>query len=197
MFDNPIFWIVAIWWLLSTFLGGKARRRRAQRARAMAQQQLAVDEEGAQAEGTLEETYIPSPPPAAELDAEPPPEEAPASVPLFQRSIMREPSLEDFLRGMGISRGPVVDEYPPEEDFVEPEEEPLPIPEPVAAVEAPAEEIHAADRGAYAIREISRRTQQSFPLLSPESLARWTPLQQIVVLKEVLDAPRALRRGIR
>ena len=119
----------------------------------------------------LEEPYSPDPPPAPEREAESPPEGAPAPVPLFQRQIAREPSLEDFLRGLGMAGGREVDDDPPEEDFLEPEEEPLPSPEPVVAEEAPVEVIRPADAGAYAIKAISSRTQQSFPLLSQKSLA--------------------------
>jgi hypothetical protein len=41
------------------------------------------------------------------------------------------------------------------------------------------------------------RPRRSYPLLAETTLARLTPLQQVVVFKEILDRPRAQRRSVR
>lgn len=202
MFDNPIFWIVAIWWLLSTVLGRKARKKRAQ-ARQAAQQRAYEAEQSAVATDIAADIPVdPGPEPRYVEPDQPEPEfegPRPSEPPPLLR---REPSLEDFLRGLGLGGQPAPQVMQPEFDEAEPaaqpepEPEPPPVPEEVrprhTAMSAPSP---SAD--AYSTAGRASRSLTEYPLLGRNVLAELTPLQQAVVLREVLDAPRALRRGIR
>ena len=202
MFDNPIFWIVAIWWLLSRVLGGKARKKRAQARQAAQQRAFEAEQSAVATDIAADIPVVPGPePPQAEPERPEPGFEAPqpsAPPPLLRR----EPSLEDFLRGLGLGRQPAPQVMQPEFDEAEPavqpepEPEPPPVPEPVRPRHA-AVSAHSAAADAYSIADRPSRSLAECPLVGRNVLAALTPLQQVVVLREVLDAPRSLRRGIR
>ena len=202
MFDNPIFWIVAIWWLLSRVLGGKARKKRAL-ARQAAQRRAYEAEQSAVATDIAADISVePGPEPLSVEPERPEPGfEAPqpsAAPPVLRR----EPSLEDFLRGLGLGRQPAPQVMQPEFDEAEPaaqpEPEPQPPPEPAQLRPRPtAMPAHSVSAAAYEIADVAPRSHWEYPLLGRSLLAELTPLQQAVVLREVLDAPRGLRRGIR
>ena len=202
MFDNPIFWIVAIWWILSTLLGSKARRRRrALRAQLEAPQEASVEQATAPEEAPWEVEPGHAPTGAIAVEGEPLETEPEAPAPPAPPLLRREPSLEDFLRGLGLAKPTLAEQPPadlgPAEPAVVPVPEPEPPPRPTATPSPKHKAARPADRDAYAIQSVSTRAMGEFPLLGSEKLSRLTPLQQAVVLKEVLDAPRALRRRIR
>lgn len=217
-FDSPLFWIIVVWWLLSMLLGAKARRRRAMQARLTGTAgqaraaQPAVPFGGPRPEGELAFPPGRERPTEVEvegemLEAQPPaPAPEPQEYPDRTRPSARlrtgpaPPTrpvspLEDLFRKLGVAEELVPGVLRPEEEEAplteeleitttpEPVEEP-PTPSPVEPPPARAKEYIPAP---------SRR----YPLLAETTLVRLTPLQRVVVLKELLDHPRAQRRAIR
>ncbi len=190
MFDNPIFWIVVIWWLLTTFLGSKARRKR--RAQAPPPERRTSPLPGPAREGE-EQGYVGE----VESDAEEL-EPEPAMPPMpFRSRVSPAIPLEQLWRGLGIEpeamrfRGlagqeeEVVEVAPPS---------PGPDPEPV---DLPAPHSTRAPERVTVETSAAPTAHRRHGLTISQAVAGLTPLQQAVVLKEILDRPRALRRGIR
>ncbi len=211
-FESPLFWIIVVWWLLSVLLGRKARQRRAMQAQSASPDQpvapfgvpqpeeepalspgparfggIEVDEEVLEAEPS---TSIPEP---REYPDRPLP--APPTRPVSP--------LESLFRGLGITEDMVPAALRPDreallseepeaafalEPEVSPEEEYPEVPPEPPPVKAPP---------ARAKEYIPAPGRRRSPLLAGTTLGRLTPLQQAMVLKEVLDRPRAQRRAIR
>ena len=211
IFESPLFWIIVVWFLLTTLLGGKARRRRAAQAAPPDQPPapFGVERpEGEPAVSPLGERPAEIEVEAEALEAQPPiaapePQEYPGRTrPSTRlRTGPAPPSrpvspLEDLFRKLGVAEElvpgvlrPEAGEAPLTEELEitttpEPVEEP-PMPPPVEPPPARVKEY------------ISPPPRRHSPLLAETTLARLTPLQQAVVLKELLDRPRAQRRAIR
>lgn len=192
-FDSPLFWIVVIWWLLSTFLGAKARKRRAlQRLTELEGEEDAGQPMGVELEEEVPESVTQPISPAVEYrDRTTPGPPRKAAIP--------KPPLQQLARSLGIPKEFIPsgileeDEEPlPEIAATEPENQPEketvdPAPS-LSAMQGPAD-VHEVEKADEAVHGISHLNKSVFPSL--------TPLQQAIVLKEVLDRPRALRRGIR
>ncbi len=211
IFESPLFWIIVVWFLLTTLLGGKARRRRAAQAAPPDQPPAPFGVE--QPEG--EPAVSPGQERPAEIKVEaevleaqpltsaPEPQEYPGRTrPSTRlRTGPAPPSrpvspLEDLFRKLGVAEDlvpgvlrPEAGEAPLTEELEitttpEPVEEP-PMPPPVEPPPARVKEY------------VLPRPYRRYPLLAETTLARLTPLQRVVVLKELLDRPRAQRRAIR
>ncbi len=189
MFDNPIFWIVVIWWLLTTFLGGKARRKRRSQRSQQRQSPPAGSKFGAptrpaqpqEEPGSFTEAEFE----AEEVEPEysPPPQPTPFFGPTKPVT-----SLEDLWQRLGrITQEEAPLEVIPDEPIVVEPIPPPPDPVPVPDVPAPA---------VTSFWDASSPDQEDDDRLN-RAVASLTPLQQAVVLNEILDRPRALRRGIR
>lgn len=169
MFDSPLFWIALIWWLLSAVAGHKKRKRQAQSPKP---------------EVVLDEPVV-----LFDDEYEPPAEQPPAAPQYFEQPITPEqvpsaeppPSLADLLQRLGI-----VPKQSLEPVFVPEEVVPEPEPPQAPAEEVPVEEVPAvrADIPRYVRREKS-------PL---DRFDRLPALQRAIILKELLDRPKALRR---
>lgn len=188
MFDNPIIWIVVVWWLFTTFLGAKARRRRRARASSPEPRMSPLPEP---ARGREEPVYVGE----VESDAEEM-EREPALPPTPVRPRIKPAiSMKQLWRGLGIEPEVVqFRELADQEAEVVEEAPPIPEPAPVAVAppqptKVPERVIHEPSAPPTAHRRHGRTISQV--------VAGLTPLQQAVVLKEILDRPRALRRGIR
>jgi len=188
LFDNPIFWIVAIWWLLTTLLGSKARRKR--RARATPPEPRMSPLPGP-AHEREEPVYVGEVKPDEEEMEQEPALPPPPVRPIVKPAI----SLEQLWRGLGIE--PEVVQF---RGLADQEEEVIgvapPIPEPAPVAVAPPQPTKVPER---VIHEPSAppTAHRRHGLTISQAVAGLTPLQQAVVLKEILDRPRALRRGIR
>ncbi|MFC1747084.1 hypothetical protein ACFLZR_01995 [Candidatus Neomarinimicrobiota bacterium] len=118
-FDNPIFWVVAIWWLISALFGSKARRQRMQKMREAAlnksgeMETNGENEESAEVWPTTEpaatsvEQRLPEMDPAAARQAEPPRKAPfqPASKPVipgWAASKQAIPLMQNIWRELGI-----------------------------------------------------------------------------------------------
>jgi hypothetical protein len=211
-FDSPLFWIVVIWWLLSTFLGAKARKRRAA-ARILSESEPEPpsapepeelrfgreDEDLVEPVGIEPEEELPEPvmqpiPPSGESPAQArpgPPTKAP----------IPKPPLEQLVRSLGIPKEfipsgilPVEEEPLPEveAEIAEPEGQPEEEMMSISTTPPVPEALYGAEEARVTLKTadgITRLYESVFPSL--------TPIQQAIVLKEVLDRPRALRRDIR
>ena len=186
--DNPIIWIVAIWWLLTTFLGAKARRKRRAKATPPESQISPVPGPGRKWEEPSDIGEVE--PDAEEMEREP------ALPPTPVRSSVGPAlSMEKIWRGLGIEPE-VVQFRRPADDEVEvvevaspaPESEPVKLAAP-QPTRVPERAVHDTSAPPTAHRRGGHTIIQAVDGL--------TPLQQAVVLKEILDRPRALRRGIR
>jgi hypothetical protein len=214
-FDSPLFWIVVIWWLLSTFLGAKARKRRAA-ARILSEPETEPtsapepeelrfgredeeDEDLVQPVGIEPEEEFPEPAtqpisPSGEyvdrVKAGPP-----------RKPPVPTPPLEQLVRSLGIPKEfipsgilPVAEEPLPEveAEIAEPEGQPEEEMRQVSTIPPVPEASYGAEEAQVTLKTaggITRLYKSVFPSL--------TPIQQAIVLKEVLDRPRALRRDIR
>jgi len=211
IFESPLFWIIVVWWLLTTFLGGKARRRRAMKAQSASPDQPAVPFGRPQQE--IEPAFSPGQERPAEIEVEgdvleaepsttaPGPQEYPDRTPPALPARPVSP-LENLFRGLGITEDMVPAALRPDrEDFlpVEPDHdlvrEPDISPE-EEYTEAPPEPPPVEPPPARA-REYIPAPRRRSPLLAKTTLDRLTPLQQVVIFKEILDRPRAQRRAIR
>lgn len=211
IFESPLFWIIVVWFLLTTLLGGKARRRRAARAAPPDQPPAPFGVERPEGESAV--SPLGERPAEIEVETEVLEAQPPTSAPEPQeypgrtrpstrlRTGPAPPSrpvspLEDLFRKLGVAEEmvpgvlrPEAGEAPLTEELEitttpEPVEEP-PMPPPVEPPPARVKEY------------ISPPPHRRYPLLAETTLARLTPLQRVVVLKEVLDRPRAQRRAIR
>ena len=210
IFESPLFWIIVVWFLLTTLLGGKARRRRA--AQAAPPDQPPAPFGVGRPEGESAVSPLGKRPAEIEVEAEvleaqpltsaPEPKEYP-DRPLPTPPTRPVSPLESLFRGLGITEDMVPaalrpdkeaflseeaeaafarePEVSPEEEYTEPPPEP------------PLVKAHPARPKEY----IPAPTRRHYPLLAETTLARLTPLQRAMVLKEVLDRPRAQRRAIR
>lgn len=184
MFDNPFIWIVLIWWLLTSFLGAGKKRRARLRAVVAEQPPEIADQEEVE------------PPRVVASPGTVPPVSAPVSIPEPDTPVPeprrpKKPTLQDLFKQLGLE--PRIDAGP------EPETEPEPaqvevIPEPVA--EPPPVVERLPDAVFHTASAYDLPTIPSAASL-PTGLTRrhWTPLQQMVIFKEVLDRPKGFRRG--
>ncbi|UCH63023.1 MAG: hypothetical protein JSU77_00775 [Fidelibacterota bacterium] len=206
IFDSPLFWIIAVWWLLTTLLGSKARRRRAMQARsAQPPDQPATPFEKVQQKVDSEFSPEQEQPAEVEIEGEVLEAKPMTSAPGLQEypdgtraAPPTRPTspLEDLFRKLGIS-----EELVP--GVLRPEEEEAPLVEELEITTTPeyAEEsptLQPVEPPPTGAREyIPAPTRYHYPLLAETTRARLTPLQQVVVFKEILDRPWALRRLVR
>ncbi len=178
LFDSPLFWIILVWWLLSTFLGAKARKRR------LATRKMAALE--------AEEPAPPKPPETADLAPSVVPRDAPEVIPAIPVAppppIPAQPvtPLQEIFHALGMEqRPPLFGALRATPEPIIPVEAETPLLEPVKAPLPQAAPTISPPREA----EI-RPHSPAWPLAS---LERLTPWQQAVALKEILDSPLALR----
>ncbi len=179
MFDSPLFWIILIWWLLSIFLGAKARKRR----RAAMEMEASEPEE-------------PTPPgPRETLESEPAvvpretPEVIPASPTELPLPLPPKPvtPLQEIFHALGMEERPPL--FGALRVAPEPEITPVEAETPAVAPEKVSPTPVAPTTTLKRQPEIRR----DYPALPLAFLERLTPWQQAVALKEVLDSPLALR----
>ncbi|UCD38324.1 MAG: hypothetical protein JSW54_02255 [Fidelibacterota bacterium] len=217
-FDSPLFWIIVIWWLLSTFLGAKARKRRA--AQAAAEPELTRSGETPQPEAESELLDSRKRPARLEIDTtdmEQPPRGIPyppndrgVTPEILPRKTSRpaptskvKSPLEEIFRGLGLTQEMIPPQFRPEREAEPPIElAPTPVTELEAVPEVDEKEevrqelmegAPPPSKAEYA----APRIHAGYSLLSGALTTQLTSLQQAVVLKEILDRPRALRRGVR
>ncbi|MBA7602325.1 MAG: hypothetical protein GH143_01020 [Calditrichaeota bacterium] len=205
IFDSPLFWIIVVWWLLTTFLGGKARRRRAMRARSAQPDQPAAPFGRPQPE--IEPAFLPGQERPAEIEVEadvleaepsttaPGPQEYPDRTGPPAPPTRPVSPLEDLFRKLGVAEELVPAVLRPEEEEA-PLTEELEITTMPELVEEPPTPLPVEPPPARA-REYIPAPRRRYPLLAETTLDRLTPLQQVVIFKEILDRPRAQRRAIR
>lgn len=188
MFDSPIFWIVVIWWLLTTILGAKARRKRRAMASSPGRQPAPLPGPAREREESGYDSEI-------EPDEEGM-EREPALPPMPVRSRVKPAiPLEQLWRGLGIEPEVVrFRELADQEEEVIEGAPPIPEPEPVAV---PAPQPTRVPERVKVETSAAPTAHRRRGLTISQAVAGLTPLQQAVVLKEILDRPRALRRGIR
>ena len=179
MFDKPLFWIILVWWLVSTFLGAKARKRR-RAAREMA----ALEPEEAAPAGPLE--TVESEPAAIPRDA---PEVIPATPVAPPPPIPARPAtpLQEIFHTMGMEDRPPLfgalrTAPQPAITLVEAE---------IPLVAPPRPPPHR--KATTILPQPKDKIRPHYPALPLASLERLTPWQQALVLKEILDSPLAVR----
>ncbi|MEE9465861.1 MAG: hypothetical protein V3W14_09855 [Candidatus Neomarinimicrobiota bacterium] len=182
MFDSPLFWIVVIWWLASTLLGAKARKRR-RAAQRLAEQELepAADEWQPEAPAG-EPAYLSEEEPGDEFVRPPVPLPPPRKRPVTP--------LQEIFRALGMEETPPL--FGGMTAEVEPEPPP-PEPEPpkiVAEVPQPPAKPDLKPRPVV-------KPSQAYLSIPVAAMRRLTPWQQAVVLKEILGTPPGLRSGTR
>ncbi len=179
MFDSPLFWIVAIWWLLSTFLGAKARKRR------RAAVEMAASEP--------EEPVPPGPRETPESEPAVAPLETPDVIPATPVAPPPPPPaqtvtpLQEIFHALGMEQRPPLFgalRAAPEPEII-PVEAETPLVEP-AKLPPPREAPAISHRP-------KAKSRPHYPVLPLASLERLTPWQQALVLKEILDSPLAVR----
>ncbi|MFC1480983.1 hypothetical protein ACFL6E_01900 [Candidatus Neomarinimicrobiota bacterium] len=168
MFDSPLFWIFLIWWLLSAVAGNKKRKAKLQ--------------------ASMADELVDKPDITPEVDIQHP-DEQPLTVPQFLEELKphepeRPPALAEIMRGLGLFPDqPIAPVIVPEVEVLEPEPEPL---------QEEVEEVAFEGSPAVAREEPATVHQSRDPL---NRFACLPPLQRAIVLKEVLDRPKALRRS--
>ncbi len=192
MFDNPIIWIAIIWWLVTSFLSGKKKRRRRPEP-AQEAQNLYAEESGNAEYELAPDAYEPAPDPEPVVtQPEPVPDPLaaqPEPAPVLQQ---RPRTLQDLARmwqGLDV-------EFSGGERAVEPEPEPPPPPpEPVAVpVEPPPDSRRRHEHTRSAVP--GRRPRMAPALrLTAGLAARFTPLQEAIIYREIFDRPRSKRRS--
>lgn len=213
-FDSPLFWIVVIWWLLSTFLGAKARKRRAMQRLAEQETELPTTAEPDEVQFEMEaeedrDVIRPVSIEGEEKTSEPITQPVPptrgygdrvkAGTP--RKPQIPKPPLEQLARSLGIPKEFIptgiitAEEEPTVEEDVETAE---PVGPPEKEIQETAPPIPVPDVS-YRPEGIPTaiETASGISYLHDSVLPSMTPLQQAIVLKEILDRPRALRRGIR
>ena len=179
LFDSPLFWIILVWWLLSIFLGAKARKRRRV---AMEMAALEVEEPvppGPQETPRSEPSFVPRETPEV-IPAGPtelPPPLPPKPVTPLQE-IFRALGMEDRPPLFGALRAEPEPEITPVDD-----QTPTVVPEKVSPPPVVPTTTPKPGPGI-------RRHYRASPLAT---LERLTPWQQAVMMKEILDSPLALR----
>lgn len=179
MFDKPLFWIILVWWLVSTFLGAKARKRR----RAAMEMAALEQEEPAPLEPREMVESEPAAAPPETPDVIPPtPVAPPQPIPAQPVTPLQEifhalgmedrPALFGALRAAPEPEITLVEDEPP---LVEPQKPPPPREAPTVSPLPKA------------------KIRPHYPALPLASLERLTPWQQALVLKEILDSPLAVR----
>ena len=184
MFDNPFFWIVAIWWLLSNFLR-KSKRRRVRQV-----ERVPVEEpEELLFEEPLEGAAPISPDPRA---AGPEPESEPVYPQAPRPAAPSRATLKDLWRKLEMELEGVtqpVASAPVPEPPVPPKAPVMPQPLPVVARRERPHEEHDTDSW-------GKRTTYRQPPLERYS-SRWTVAQQAVIFREIIGPPVALRKARR
>jgi len=180
-FDSPIFWIIVVWWLLTTFLGAKSRKQRVQRLK----EEAARQQEQTLAEPSTAEEVEPEPwEPEPQLTTE---AEQPARVrtapPAIFKELWRELGIPaEMLKPEPVQ--PIREEPEPEELAVE---DAAPVTEAAAAEQAP---VVSAEERPY-------KPPAQAPLYLTAGMAQLSPWQQAIVYRTVLGRPRALQRDFR
>ncbi len=211
IFDSPLFWIVFIWWLISTIFGAKARQRRALQARSRKSEQPPVAGIDTRIEDEPEMEPGWEGPAEMETEGELLEAETMESDSGFgEISEQQRPSLppglasplESLFRSLGVPESGLPSALRPQRDIF-----PLKPPEPVEVTpeSPPVEPIEVAPEPLPvepAVRPMVRKeyiqpSRREYPLLPDTTLARLTPMQQAILFKEILDRPRAQRRAIR
>ncbi len=179
LFDSPLFWIILVWWLLSTFLGAKARKRR------LATRKMAALE--------AEEPAPPKPPETADLAPSVVPRDAPEVIPAIPVAppppIPAQPvtPLQEIFHALGMEQRPPLFgalRATPEPEIIPVEAETPPV--------APQKTPPPRDAPTIAPK-VKMEIVLHYPAWPLASLERLTPWQQAVALKEILDSPLALR----
>ena len=197
LFDSPLFWIILVWWLISTLLGAQARKRRRAQAAAAQQQvreQLSQEQEEQPGEPVTgaEPEWRESP----EVREMPTEQETEVFAP--RQETRRPTSLTDIWREMqkGLTPPTIQPSMPWEaeeyEEEAEPEVEEMEAAAPLATVYE-----EKLDTGVPISSKEMEPERVPVPILDRFSALDLNSWQQAVVLKEVLDRPRAYRRRIR
>ncbi len=181
MFDSPLFWILVVWWILSTFLGGKKRIAK------LAPQ--ASDDDGLDLESSFTTQAAP-----VQTDAASEPKRPLSKLEqLLQRMGVPEEfkSVEGELKGLGRQLGLIEEEV----EFVPPAvmETPAVETDPEPVIE-PEQDYRATVRKHSKPKWVPQKVER-VDLMG--RIAHLPPLQQAIILKEVLDRPRAARYGRR
>ncbi len=189
MFDSPLFWIILVWWLASTLLGAKARKRR-RAAQMLAEQETEPDDGEWQPETPAGQPAYLSEEETEDQPGMPPDDEVvQPPVPLPPPRKQPPTPLQEIFRALGMEEPqPLFGGMRPE---VEPEPPP-PEPEPpiIVAEAPPPVEPEPEPRPAA-------EPSQAYPSIPVPAMKRLTPWQQAVVLKEILDTPPGLRSRTR
>ncbi len=178
MFDSPLFWIVLIWWLLSTFLGAKARKRRRAAMEMAASEPEEPDPQGPW--DTLESQSAVAP-----LET---PEVIPATPVAPPPPLPTQPvtPLQEIFHALGLEQRPPL--------FGVPEAAPEPIiPVEVETRKVAPEKVSPTTVATTTTLKPEPEIRRHYPASPLASLERLTPWQQAVALKEILDSPLALR----
>lgn len=211
IFDSPLFWIIFIWWLISTIFGAKARQRRALQARARKSEQPPASGIDTRVEGESEMEPGWEGPTEVEAEGELLEAEAVESDSGFGE-IPEQPRpspppgpaspLESLFRSLGVPESGLPSALRPQRDIF-PLKPPKPVevtpePPPVEPIEVKPEPPPAE----RAVKPMVRKEQvqprrRRYSLLPETAMAQLTPMQQAIIFKEILDRPRAQRRAIR
>lgn len=186
MFDNPLIWIAVIWWLVSTFLRGSKKRRRppmpAQEPLEAVEEPAIYNEEEAEA---VPEGFAEQPEPAPDLLTA-----QPAPAPALRQRPRTLKDLAQMWQTLDV-------EFSGGEVAAEPEPEP-PAPAPPEPVTVPAEPPpEFRRRRQHAPSAAPGRPPRIAPAvrLTAGLSARFTPLQEAIIYREIFDRPRSMRRS--
>ena len=197
LFDSPLFWIILVWWLISTVLGAQARKRRREQAAAAQQkvrEQLSQEEEEQPDEPASvagpewrESPEVGEVRPAQETGIFPP-----------RQKIRRPASLTDIWREMQKGLTPTEIQPSPWWEAEELEKEAEPEAEGIeAAAQGTTTYMEMLDIGAPVPSKVTEPEKVPVTIRDRFMSLDLNSWQQAVVLKEVLDRPRAYRRQIR
>ena len=198
MFDKPLFWIILVWWLVSTFLGAKARKRR-RAAMEMAAQEpeetaaLEPEEtapveprEMVESEPDVIPRYAPEVIPATPVA---PPQPIPTTPVAPPQPIPAQPvtPLQEIFHKLGMEDRPSL--FGALRAAPEPEITLVEAEIPLVAPQRPPPRRKATT----ILPQPKDKIRPHYPALPLASLERLTPWQQALVLKEILDSPLAVR----
>ncbi len=181
MFDSPLFWILVVWWIFSTFLGAK---KRAAKSAPPPRKDVELDFESSFT--TLDEAAPPAPTTEPKRPASP-------LEQLFKKMGIPDEfkSVDDELKGLGRQLGFIEEEV----EFVPPVVVETPTvdvkPEPVIE---PEQDYRATVHKHAKPKWLPQKAEHVDMMSLIEHLPR---LQQAILLKEILDRPRAARYGRR
>lgn len=184
MFDSPLFWILVVWWIVSTFLGAKKRA-----AKSALPPPIENDIDVESGFTTLDEPAPPTP------ITEPKRPLSPLEKLLQRMGVPEEfKSVEGELKGLGRQLGLLEEEV----EFVPPVVMETPAvkaePEPVMEPEhdyRPTVHKHKHSKPKWGVPQKAERVDLM------DRISHLPPLQQAILLKEILDRPRTARYGRR